>query len=245
LANKIISEDRKIEFLLLTKEEVSNIKEIRIKLDRIKSEKIRVAYIDGFDYSACTGTHAASTGFVGNILITKFVMNHGSYELRFKTKVFSDLFEYAKAARLSASILGIDISSLLGIIEKITKEKEMYKEKYRDIAGKLPVEFVDEKISDVTFKSLIVEGFDRKKLIDKINENLKEKTVICVINKEDGKANVMLSCSKELDKNIPDILREVLSKFNGKGGGRDNFAQGSVDEKIAEEIIEEIKNKIT
>ena len=48
--------------------------------------------IKDFDWSACTGTHAISTGFVGNLLITKFNLVKGSWEIRFKVDVKKDLF---------------------------------------------------------------------------------------------------------------------------------------------------------
>ncbi|MBN2422669.1 hypothetical protein JXB41_05550 [Candidatus Woesearchaeota archaeon] len=244
LANKIIEENREIIIKKMTKEEAAEIKELRIKLERIKSGKIRIINIKDFDWSACTGTHAGNTGFTGNIFITKFNFNHGSYEIRFKTDVKKELFDFSKISRQSASILATDINKVPGLIEKLIKEKDEFKEKYRELIKNLPVEIKEEKINNITFKYNIFENYERKKLIDTINEKLTEKTVICLVNKSNGKAGIMLSCSPDLDYDIPKILRETLSEFNGKGGGRDRFAQGSAEENYSEDIIEEIKKRI-
>ena len=68
-----------------------------------------------------------------------------------------------------------------------------------------------------------------------------QKTVICFVNKTNDRAIVMLACSDDLNLDIPKILKETLTKFNGKGGGRERFAQGSADSKFIDKIIPEIK----
>ena len=50
---------------------------------------------------------------------------------------------------------------------------------------------------------------------------------------------VLMNTSKEF--NAPKLLKKAISKFNGKGGGRDNFAMGSVELKYSNNIIDELK----
>ncbi|MFH0875283.1 MAG: alanine--tRNA ligase-related protein [archaeon] len=241
--NSLIKENRKINAMELIKSEAANLKELRIKLDRIKTEKVRIINIAGFDYSACTGTHAESTSYVGNLFITKFAVNHGTYEIRYRTNV-DNFFEYLNPIRKAATILGCDFSGVPCLVEKIISERDSYKENYRKTLEKIPVEFSVEKISGILFKSVIVENYERKKITDTMNIEAKENTIVCVINKESDRANVFLTCSNELKVNIPEKLKAALDKFGGKGGGRDKFAQGSVEVRHAEKIAEEIKKNI-
>ncbi|MBT6821299.1 hypothetical protein HOA56_02640, partial [archaeon] len=50
--------------------------------------------------------------------------------------------------------------------------------------------------------------------------------------------------SKDLNIDAPKILNELLAKFNGKGGGRDNFAMGSIDSKFIDKFINSTKEFI-
>jgi alanyl-tRNA synthetase len=242
LANKIIHEDKKINIKYLDKEQAAQKKELRIKLDRIEQDKIRVIEIQDFDLSACTGIHAENTGFVKNIIITSFNKTHGSYEIRFITDAFKKFIELAKVARKSADILNTDVDSSVDLIKKILQERDQYKEKYRSLLEKLPIELKSEKINNITFKYKIFDNYNRKKLIDTLEKNKQEKTVVLLINKTNGNSTAMLSCSDDLDIEIPEILKKALEKFNGKGGGRDRFAQGGFESKYADELIEEVKN---
>jgi len=114
LANKIIEEDRSLIEKQYTKQEAIDLGKLRIKPDRIKSDKVRVVEVKDFDYSACTGLHCESSGQVGNILITKFSFNKGSWEIRFKVNVKKELFELARITRQSASLLETDVDNVLG-----------------------------------------------------------------------------------------------------------------------------------
>ncbi len=67
LANNVIKENRDIIVKEVSKEEAKSIKGLRIKLDRIKSNKIRLVEVKDFDLAACAGTHALKTSFVGNM----------------------------------------------------------------------------------------------------------------------------------------------------------------------------------
>ena len=78
-------------------------------------------------------------------------------------------------------------------------------------------------------------------MIEKSASLLKEKTVVFFVNKEDGRAMVLLNTSEDLKINAPELLNKVLSKFKGKGGGRNNFAMGSVEEKYVDDVVKELK----
>jgi len=40
------------------------------------------------------------------------------------------------------------------------------------------------------------------------------------------------------------LLKDVMDKFNGKGGGRDNFAMGSLKAEFSEKAVELVKEII-
>ena len=241
LVNKIIEEDKPMIEKQYTKEEAIKLGKLRIKPEKIKSDTVRVVEVEDFDWSACTGIHAKTTGFVGNLLITKFNFVKGSWEIRYKTNVKKSLYDLAKITRQSASLLGTDTDTILSTIKRLQEESTQYKEKFREISYNLLDSFDQEKINNINFISKVVEEVEKKQLIEKSASLLKEKTVVFFVNKEDGRAMVLFNSSEDLNINAPELLNKVLSKFKGKGGGRNTFAMGSVDEKYVKDVIKELK----
>ncbi len=241
IVNKIIEEDKPMIEKKYTKEEAIQLGKLRIKPERIKGEFVRVVEVDDFDWSACTGIHAKTTGFVGNLLITKFNFVKGSWEIRYKTNVKKSLYDLAKITREAASLLGTDTDAILSTIKRLQEESENYKEKFREISYNLLDSYDKEEINNINFISKVVEEVEKKQLIEKSAALLKEKTVVFFVNKEDGRAMVLFNSSEDLKINAAELLNKVLSKFKGKGGGRNNFAMGSVEEKYVDDVVKELK----
>ena len=242
LANKIIKEDRNIIVKEVSKEEAAKIPGLRIKLDRIKSDKIRLVEIKDHDIAACTGTHALKTSFVGNILITKFNIVRGVYEIRFKTNVTEDLFELARIARLSSSIIKKDVKEVPDFIKKLIADNELKTTKIRELSSKLVQDVNEEKINDINFISNIFEDVERKQLVDHAASLVKEKTIVCFINKIGENSQLLIMASEDSEINANKLLREVMNKFNGHGGGRENFAMGSFKKEFADKALDLVRD---
>ena len=124
MVNAIIEEDKPMIEKNYTKEEAIKLGKLRIKPERIRSDTVRVVEVENFDWSACTGIHAKTTGFVGNLLITKFNFVKGSWEVRYKTNVKKSLYDLAKITRKAATLLGTDTDNILKSIKRLQEEKE-------------------------------------------------------------------------------------------------------------------------
>ncbi len=255
LANSIISMGLPIIEKQYTKEEAVKLKGLRIKPERIKSDKIRVIEIKGYDLSACTGLHCSSTNEVKSLLITKFSLNKGKWEIKFKADAKKSLFALSRAARQAASLLQANndnINKIIGAIKKLQDEKEHYKKRFREISSMLLDYYTEEEIGNIRLIYNIVEGLEKKQLIDKSAEIIKKsqdkKAAACFINKIGDRAIVVLSASPGIDS--PNLLKKALSKFNGKGGGKNNFAMGSIGidnfdyKSISDNFIKELKKLI-
>ncbi len=244
LANKIIKENRDIIVKEITKEEAAKIPGLRIKLDRIKDEKIRIVEIKDHDISACAGTHALKTNFIGNFLVTKFNLFKGDYEIRFKTNVSEDLFELARIARLSSSIIKKDVKEVPEFIENLMQENEKKTAKLRELSASLVKEFNEEKINDINFIYSIFDEVEKKQLVDQAALLKKEKTVVCFLNKLGDNAQIIIVASEDSGFKANELLKDIMEKFNGKGGGRENFAMGSIKAEFSEKAIKTFKDLI-
>lgn len=244
LANKIIKENRDIIVKDVTKEEAAKISRLRIKLDRIKDEKIRIVEIKDHDISACAGTHALKTDFIGNFLVTKFNLVKSVYEIRFKTNVSEYLFELARVARKTASTIKKDIKEVPEFVENLMQENERKTIKLRELSSNLVKEFKEEKIGEINFVYNIFDEVEKKQLIDQAASLKKEKTIVCFLNKLGDNAQIVLVVSEDSGFKANELLKNLIEKFNGKGGGRDNFAMGSIKMDFSEKALETIKELI-
>ncbi|MDK2849366.1 MAG: alanyl-tRNA synthetase [Candidatus Woesearchaeota archaeon] len=97
-ANEIIKRELEVKSELFEKNESENIKELRIKKDRIKDNKVRVVKIGDFDISACAGTHVKNTKEIPFIFIVG--INRKNNEIKLKFTNSSDvLFNFATLSR--------------------------------------------------------------------------------------------------------------------------------------------------
>ena len=76
----------------------------------------------------------------------------------------------------------------------------------------------------------------------------KEKTVAIISSSMNG-LKMIIARSKDLDVDCSKLLREVLAKFGGSGGGKPDFAQGggpdaSKAKEAVEATVESIRNNI-
>ncbi len=244
ITNQIIKEARDIVVKDVSKEDAAKIPGLRIKIDRIKDEKIRIVEIKNHDISACAGVHALKTDFIGNFLVTKFNLVHGAYEIRFKTNVFNEFFDYANIARKTASIIKKDVMQIPEFVENLIKDNEEKTAKLRELSAKIADDFNQEKIKGINFIHSIFQGIEKKQLTDKANSLKKEKTVVCFINKLKENAQIIITCSEDSGFKANELLMEVMKKFNGKGGGRDNFAMGAIKPELSDKALETIKESL-
>ncbi|MCP8320703.1 MAG: hypothetical protein H3Z52_07160, partial [archaeon] len=92
--------------------------------------------------------------------------------------------------------------------------------------------------------SKVFEGLDNKKLMERVGELIKnEKSIVVFVNKDDD-AFLILGRSQDLRLDCNSILKEVFMRFNGKGGGKPEFATGIINKDKVEDALEFIKSKI-
>mgnify|MGYP006417797571 FL=1 len=172
LANNIISENRNINIHEITKEEVPNYKLLRIKLEKIKDDKIRVVEIENFDQSACCGSHVKNTSEIGFLVISKInFIGKGTYEIRYKLNDLSLLFDLANPSRKARSILNVDSDQIIANITNLKTANENFKEKIRELSKLVNIEIKKEKLNnELNFWYAVFPGINKRDFIQKINE---------------------------------------------------------------------------
>ena len=247
LANKIIRNNVIVDFLTPNKEELESLN-LRRDLPNT-DEEIRVVKIGDLDINACCGVHPSKTLDLRMIKIKKFEKNKGNTRIEFLAgkRAIEDSLNKDKILREICNYLSSNEDEIFNGIKnmeselealKITKKKmedELLNYEYLKILEEIKVE------SSTVIKKVFKDK--PKNYLGKLaNRLVEDNNIVCLFaNILDEKAEVIFASSKiNNDLDMGKLLKEYISKINGKGGGRKNFAQG-----VGENInIEEFLNNI-
>ena len=261
LANDVIKEDRSLVEHQVTKQEFlteqqkgqqSKYKNIRIKIERIKEDRIRIVEVKDFDYSACAGTHIPSTGMLGNVFVTRFARSgSGEYEIRFKVDTH-DALSYAGYARTAAAAAHVNVDQLTQEVQRLIAEQDAIKETMRMAQRQQPLELASlhvegtrEETGNIVLRTGSFSFDDKKILIEKVSSLIAEGEIAVISNKprnQDQDKNqkqgqdinqsalqlFFFSKSPAIDADT--LLRQVAQLIPMKGGGSKTFAAGGTAE---------------
>ncbi|NMC75783.1 MAG: hypothetical protein GYA60_00565 [Candidatus Methanofastidiosa archaeon] len=249
LTNKIIEEDRKVIVHNSKKDEVvSKFPDIRIKLDRIQTEDVRIIEVENYDYAACSGDHVDSTKEIDFFILTKVnKIGKDSYRLEFEVseKAKEEALKYSKIALASIDILQSAPENVERTILNLIKDNEKYREQLSEFSKKSFDSLIAIDISGIKLYFEVLKGIDKKVLIKKAGELVEQSKTFLVMFLIDEGIFVICARSQDIQYDMRILLNSILERFNGRGGGRENFAQGggSLTEDY-EKTVEAIKNEV-
>ncbi|QXM06223.1 alanyl-tRNA editing protein [Crassaminicella indica] len=249
-ANQVVFNNLHVKQLYPT---ASKLSELPLRKPPKVKENIRIIEIDQFDFSPCCGTHSSHTGEVGVIKIRKWEKIRGNIRIEFVcgNRALKDFYWKNDTINKISKLLSVkDIDALSGV-ERIFSQYNSQKKEIR----KLKEQLLDYEASTFYQSAYIVNNikiinniFDNRNFEDIRNLAAKivsKPDVIVLFGLKNEKAQMILSCSKEIDINMTKVFKEVCPIINGRGGGNAHTAQGGGDQtskleealKTAQDII--------
>lgn len=216
-------------------------------------EVVRVVQVPDFSIELCGGTHVSMTGEIGLFVIeSERSAASGIRRIEAFTgfKAFNYLDNFRKEHYELKSVLKTGNDDIVSQVSKKLEEiKELNKELEKaKMSGGGNV--FEEDLKDGI--KLIIKQEDGLKpnLLREMADNLKngrEKAIVFVVSGNDNGCSFVLSITRDLAKslNSGNILKEIASIFEGRGGGNPTMAQGggkwkgdvsSVKDKLREAI---------
>jgi alanyl-tRNA synthetase len=249
--NEIVFEDRPVAIRFGTAQELAE-SGIRKKVDR--EGILRAIEIDGFDRQPCGGTHLASTGQAGLILLRKLERSREHWRIEFVAGYRALVAARAEFATLTqaAAQLSCALAEVPANIAKNIEDRR---------ANSTAIKRLEERLATLEAEALLRDHPETSgglRLIvatppDATPAYLAllgaklaaEKNVIALLlSRETG--HVVAARSPDLPQDLGATLRESLKVFQGKGGGAKHFAQGALpDPSQADAFITLTKSKLT
>jgi alanyl-tRNA synthetase len=251
--NEIIFEDREITVRYGTADELAQ-EGIRKKVER--EGTLRVIDIAGFDRQPCGGTHLARTGQAGMLLMRKCERQKQNWRVEFVAgfRALAAARADLAALRSAAEQIGCGMAELPQVVGKMQEERR---------ASQREAKKLTERLAELEAAELLARKVERsadgaKNVVSAVFEDaaasylamLAAKLVASpgmrtVLASRAAKAMV-LAQSAGLDGDMGALLRELLAKAGGKGGGSKVFAQGSIGDATAmDKIVSDARRLLT
>jgi alanyl-tRNA synthetase len=234
-ANSFVFEDRPIHVRYGTAEQLAQ-RGVRKEVER--EGILRAIEIEGADLQPCGGTHVKSTGQIGLILVRRCTKIRQDWRVEFVCGTRAERLASIdfQLLRSIGEQLSCRQDEALASIQKILGERDTSFKNYRaaiqQLAGaraKLLVASTPPGADGVRVIAKLLEE-DSGELLSPLGSELanNEKTVALLVHA--GSGNVVFAQSAGAGKDLGALLKQVLARVPGKGGGTRDFVRGKLTE---------------
>jgi alanyl-tRNA synthetase len=207
---------------------------------------IRLVEIEGFDLSACGGTHVSQTGAIGPISIRKVDHAKGSTRVAFLCggravrRARQDFAVLTEAARLFSTGLE-NVPELIAKQAQELREAGRWRHKLVEHLAELEAlqlwQGAPERGASRVVRRLF-EAEEGKKAKMIAHAVAKRAPAIALLGVKGKPTALFFSQSAGGPADMAAVLKQTLTKFGGKGGGTRDFAQGGgLEESLLEEAL--------
>ena len=245
MVNKAIRSNLSIRKIVMDKED-PDLANVRVDLDKIKAEEVTVIEIGDADSAACSGIHVMETEELGMLFVDrKVVSGKEGYAIHFRIgwDALDHSSELAGRCLTVSEILGTKADDIVNASKNIMLELNASRKSIRELTEKAISSIGGTNINGITLYSGIFPYADREIFTD-ASESFRKRGSVSVLVSSGETVNVFLaSGSEKVDCGA--VLKNVLPKFNGRGGGRKDQAQGGCTGADPKALLKELVTAVT
>ena len=232
LANQVIYENRVVKSYFVAPE---NISQVPLRRPPKAHENIRIIEIDGYDHSACGGTHVPQTGVIGVVKILRTERQNEKTRLHFIAgwQALEAFQAYQATLGSLAAQLNVGWPELP---QAVTRQSEQLRAAQKELQT-LRTERLDweahnlaEQAPQSGGRRLVVASFENRPVAElrSLAEHLKATPgMAAVLAGYDGqKLSLVTVCAPQSGLEARQILQTLLAEVGGRGGGDAQIAQG-------------------
>ena len=242
--NRIVAENLPVETVLLSKEEAENLPGIKGNWGRIADETIRVVRIPGYDTIACSGSHASSTGEVGNLFLTAFRGTSPDWEFKFSVDGAALRQEYSEASRRLVRGIGCRLPQLFQVVGGLQEENGALRKLLEKTSHYVSLPAEDFTAGWLPVSAAVLPGFSRELAAPaarKWSDDHPGRVLLLLLPEpEKNEGSFLLYGGKEVSVDFSALLKESTS-LSAKGGGRSDWLNGLSPVMTVEPWLEAMK----
>jgi alanyl-tRNA synthetase len=231
VANEVIWDNRPIAIRFVTEEEART---LALRKDPARGGVLRLIEISDFDLSACGGTHVSGTGAVGTIAVLATERHRGGMRLTFVCgrRAVCALRRYRDVVVGSVRVLSVLPGELPFAIERMQVESKRLEKQIRDLRTDLAghegrrLAAAASLVRDIRVVVEAVAGCDAAVLKAVASAAAAAGATCAALVTTDSPPSLVIARSPGVPVEAHVLLRELVARFGGRGGGRADLAQG-------------------
>jgi alanyl-tRNA synthetase len=231
LANRVIFEDRPVVTRFMDQDEVT---ELPLRKAPPAKDSLRVVQVEGFDWSACGGTHVARTGEIGLVKIVRGERRGPETRVTFFCgyRALSHYHLLNALTRDLAMSLSVGVEELPQTVERLQAEARATR-KERDRLRQLLLDH--EAVALVASArvigplSLVSKVFERREVqeVRRLATRIASQPGhVALLGVKADKAQLVFARSSDLSHDMRPLLQTACRLVGGGGGGGPDLAQG-------------------
>ena len=223
-ANQAIYGNKEIKAIYPTPEELPDY-DYRSKLDI--TEGVRLIEIEDTDFCACCAPHVARTGEVGIIKIISYIPYKKGTRIEMLCGALA-LNDYMNVHNVNKQIMNMLSAKRFETpvaVERIQTELSNARAESKKLSSELAMLKMEKHIKDNKV-CVFIDGASYDELRNCSNALIVEHEYCYLFSNTDENNYIYVVSSKE--NNVRELVGELNKTFNGKGGGRDTYAQGKI-----------------
>ncbi len=230
-ANRILWEDREVCVRFVTASEAAK---LPLRKEPAREGELRIIEIKDYDLSACGGTHVCRTGAIGMIAVSGFERFKGGLRVEFLcgARALRSYRALTTAVDGSVRLLSVLPDELPSAIEKLQTAGRAQQKAQDALYERLAVHeaaslvAAGQKIGDRTFVGAAVPGWDASGLKKLAASAASRPATVAVLLTTESPSLVVIARSQDLTFDTGAVLKKLIERFGGKGGGKGSMAQG-------------------
>jgi len=214
-------------------------------------DEVRVLSMsDGFSVELCGGTHVSRTGDIGMFIITS-ESSVSSGVRRIEAAVGSQavelMLEMQQQLQTAQSLLNVGASEVSSKVKDlITENKSLKKGKKTNPVSSIEAKDSRHQLDGFELVLLQVKNQniqDLRQLVDQHKKDQQEQCIL-IVSSQDNKIVLVCGVTSDLEDSLQanKVIQAVCKSIDGKGGGRNDFAQGAGECNNIDEFVNSIPN---
>jgi len=248
-ANRVVWEDRPVAIRFASAEEATS---LVLRKEPTRTGPLRLIDVDGFDLSACGGTHVARTGAVGVVALRSWEKFRGGTRLEFVCggRALGEFRLLREAVVGSQRFLSVATSELPAAIERAQGDNKELKKTIKDLQERLAHHEAAALVARATTigaaKVVIdaLDGWDQAGLKSMAAAAVAHGGVVAALVSTTDPALVVIARSPDVPVDASAVLKALVGAFGGKGGGKPDLAQGGGLSATREALTAEIRRQL-
>ncbi len=241
-ANRVVWEDRPVSIRFADAAEAAR---LPLRKETGREGLLRLIDVEGFDLSACGGTHVRRTGAIGLVAIASWEKFRGGTRVEFVcgSRALRGYRALRDAVTGAVRLISVLPSELPAGIERMQEDAKESRRRIKDLQTRLASYEASalagraEERGAVRVVAEALEGWDASGLKAIAGTIAARPGHVAVLFSAPPPSAIVVARGEGAGVDSAAILKQIVGRFGGKGGGRPDLAQGGGAEGVVDEMV--------